>query len=68
MNRGGVHEIAIRGNGQYALAREGDTFEVPAGTPVVEVATARVPAAIRDILRADEQSILSALFGLLERP
>lgn len=57
----GYTTIAIRGRGRYALVTAEDKVEVPADTPVVEVSTASVPAAIRDILRADEQSVLSAM-------
>jgi hypothetical protein len=57
----GYTTIAIRGRGKYALVMEMNKIDVPANTPVVEVSTAPIPEAIRDILRADEQSILSAM-------
>lgn len=57
----GFTTIAIRGRGKYALVSGDDKVEVPAGTDTVEVPTSSIPAAIRDILRADEQSILSAM-------
>jgi hypothetical protein len=57
----GYTAIAIRGRGKYALVTGEDKVEVPAGTEVVEFSTAKIPRAIRDILRADEQSILSAI-------
>jgi|GEM_PF-2868858 len=57
----GFTTIAIRGRGKYALVSGDDKVEVPSGTDTVEVSTASIPAAIRDILRADEQSILSAM-------
>jgi hypothetical protein len=57
----GFTTIAIRGKGKYALVMAVDKVEVPPETEVVRVSTARVPIAIRDILRTDEQSILSAI-------
>lgn len=60
----GYTTIAIRGRGKYALVMEVNKIEVPANTPIVEVSTAPIPEAIRDILRADEQSVLSAMHYL----
>ncbi len=57
----GFTTIAIRGKGKYALVTAEDKVEVPSGTEVLEVSTTAVPKAIRDILRTDEQSILSAM-------
>jgi hypothetical protein len=57
----GYSTIAIRGKGQYALVTAEDKFDVPQDTPVVDVSTEPIPAAIRDILRTDEQSILSVM-------
>lgn len=57
----GFTTIASRGKGRYALVTAEDKIEVPTGTEVVEVSTAPIPMAIRDILRTDEQSILSAM-------
>jgi hypothetical protein len=57
----GYTAIAIRGRGKYALVTAEEKVEVPPGTQVAEVSTRRIPTAIRDILRADEQSILSAM-------
>ncbi len=57
----GYTTIAIRGRGKYALVMEVNKIDVPANTPVVEVPTNPIPDAIRDVLRADEQSILSAM-------
>jgi hypothetical protein len=57
----GYTSIASRGRGKYALVTGEDKVEVPPGTEVVEVSTKLVPDAVRDILRADEQSILSAM-------
>lgn len=57
----GYTTIAIRGRGQYALVMEVNKIDVPARTEVVKVPTDPIPQAIRDILRADEQSILSAM-------
>jgi hypothetical protein len=57
----GYTTIAIRGRGRYALVMEVNKIDVPANTPVVDVSTTPIPEAIRDILRADEQSILSAM-------
>jgi len=57
----GYTTIAMRGRGRYALVTGQDKVEVPSSTEVVDISTAPVPEAIRDILRADEQSILSAM-------
>ncbi|MCI0465140.1 MAG: hypothetical protein L0Z62_50100 [Gemmataceae bacterium] len=57
----GYTTIAMRGSGQYALVMEEDKIEIPADVPVVGVSTAPIPDTIRDIIRADEQSILSAM-------
>lgn len=57
----GYTTIAIRGRGKYALVTAQDTVEVPSGTEIVQLATQPIPEAVRDILRADEQSILSAM-------
>jgi len=57
----GYTTIASRGRGMYALVMEVNKIDVPADTPVVAVSTDRIPDTIRDILRADEQSILSAM-------
>jgi hypothetical protein len=57
----GYTTIAIRGRGRYALVTGEDKVEAPADTPVVKVSTAAIPAVLRDILRADEQSVLSAV-------
>jgi hypothetical protein len=61
ISEAGYTTIASRGRGKYALVMEVNQIDIPADTPVVEVSTARIPKAIRDILRADEQSILSAM-------
>jgi hypothetical protein len=57
----GYTTIASRGRGKYALVMEVNKIDVPASTPIVEVSTDLIPEAVRDILRADEQSILSAM-------
>lgn len=57
----GYTTIAIRGRGKYALVTGEDKVEVPSRTDVKEIPTSIIPIAIRDILRADEQSILSAM-------
>ena len=57
----GYTTIAARGKGRYALVTAADKVEVPANTPVVEIATSPIPETVRDLLRADEQSILSAM-------
>ena len=57
----GFTTIAIRGRGKYALVTEKDKVEVPDGTKIIEISTDPIPIAIRDILRTDEQSILSAM-------
>jgi hypothetical protein len=57
----GYTTIAIRGRGKYALVTGEDTVEVPTGTDVATVSTRKIPTAIRDMLRTDEQSILSAI-------
>jgi hypothetical protein len=57
----GYTTIASRGKGRYALVTAADKVAVPANTPVVEISTAPIPETIRDLLRADEQSILSAM-------
>lgn len=57
----GFTTIAIRGRGKYALVTAVDAVDVPTGTAVGSADSSRVPVAIRDILRADEQSILSAM-------
>ncbi len=57
----GFTAIAIRGRGQYALVTGEDKVEIPSDTPVVQISTEPIPWAVRDILRADEQGILSAM-------
>jgi hypothetical protein len=57
----GYTTIASRGSGRYALVTGEDKVEVPADTTVLQVSTAGIPGAVRDLLRADEQSILSAI-------
>jgi hypothetical protein len=57
----GYTTIAMRGRGKYALVTGEDKVEIPSGTDVVVVSTKPIPAQILDILRADEQSILSAI-------
>jgi hypothetical protein len=60
----GYTTIASRGRGKYALVMEVNKIDVPSDTAVVEVSTTPIPDTIRDILRADEQSILSAMHYL----
>jgi hypothetical protein len=60
----GYTTIASRGRGKYALVMEVNKIDVPPSTPIEEVSTDAIPEAIRDILRADEQSILSAMHYL----
>lgn len=57
----GYTTIAIRGSGRYALVIGQDRVDVPPKTEVVEVRINAIPEIIRDILRADEQGILSAI-------
>jgi hypothetical protein len=57
----GFTTIAIRGRGLYALVTGEDKVTIPYGTEIKELSTDKIPFAIRDILRADEQSILSAM-------
>jgi hypothetical protein len=57
----GFTTIASRGKGKYALVTAVDKVEVPTGTEIVKVSVGPIPNAIRDILRTDEQSILSAI-------
>lgn len=57
----GYTTIAMRGRGVYALVTGQDKVEIPSSAEVAEISSASVPEAIRDILRADEQSILSAM-------
>ncbi len=57
----GYTTIAIRGRGKYALVTAADKVEVPSETDVLQVSTKPIPVAIRDILGADEQGILSAM-------
>ena len=61
ISQAGYTTIASRGRGRYALVTGEDKVEAPADTPVVEVSTASIPAVLRDVLRADEQSVLSAM-------
>ena len=57
----GYTTIAIRGRGQYALVVAEDKVEIPDRTTVDRIFTNKIPKAIRDLLRKDEQSILSAM-------
>jgi hypothetical protein len=57
----GYTTIASRGSGQYALVTAEDRVEVPPHVPVREVSTDPIPGAVRDLLRADEQGMLSAI-------
>lgn len=57
----GFTTIAVRGRGQYALVTAEDKIEIPPRTKVIRISTTAIPWAVRDILRADEQSILSAV-------
>ena len=49
------------GRGRYALTKLPDKVTIPPDTKVIEWSTRSVPTAISDILRVDEQSILSAV-------
>lgn len=57
----GYTTIATRGSGRYALVTGEDQVTVPPTTPVVEIPTTAIPEVVRDLLRADEQGILSAI-------
>ncbi len=57
----GYSSIANRGRGTYALVAAEDKVEVPEGTEVFEISTASVPLPVQDLLRDDEQSVLSAI-------
>lgn len=61
IKKAGYTTIAIRGRGEYALVTAADNIEVPTGTEVGIADSMKIPAVIRDILRADEQSVLSAM-------
>ena len=57
----GYTTIQIRGRGRYAISKEPDKVSVPDDVPVESISSEGVPAAIRDLLRMDEQSILSVM-------
>jgi len=59
--KAGYSTIAIRGRGRYALVAADDKVAVPDGTEVSDISTASVPLPVRDLLRDDEQSVLSAI-------
>jgi hypothetical protein len=61
ISQAGYTTIASRGRGRYALVTGEDRVDAPADTQVAEVSTAAIPDVLRDILRADEQSVLSAM-------
>ena len=59
--KAGYSTIAIRGRGRYALVRGDDKVTIPERTSIIEVSTNPIPKAVRDLLRDDEQSVLSAI-------
>ena len=61
IDEAGFTAIAIRGRGQYALVTGEDKVEIPSDAAVAQISTTRIPWAVRDILRPDEQGILSAM-------
>lgn len=57
----GFTTIEIRGRGVYALVKSNNEIIIPEDMPIQEHAFSAVPPEIRDLLRADEQSLLSVV-------
>lgn len=59
----GFSSIAARGSGEYAITKDDDSVTIPDELigDVVGIPSEKLPSAIRGVLRADEQSMLSAI-------
>jgi len=65
----GYMTIQMRGRGRYAITKDPDKIAVPDDTPVEVVPSQGIPVEIRDLLRVDEQSILSVMryLGIVDK-
>ncbi len=57
----GFKSIEMRGSGKFALTRNADELELPSDIPIRKIDTTSIPGPVRELVRSDEQGVLSVV-------